>query len=98
MPDFPTLSANLGTVVISVPFALMFYLGGTTLIGRKRSEAATARAVTATTGVGLIAGLIVLGLMLTNDTQHDVVSFGDWVHVETPVTEKPFHFAIKFVF
>ena len=98
MPDYSTLAAYLGTVVISVPFALMFYLGGTTLIGRKRSETATASAVAATTGVGLIAGLIVLGLMLLNDTQHVVVSFGDWVHVETPVSEKPFHFAIKFVF
>jgi len=38
MPDYPTLAAYLGTVVISVPFGLMFYLGGTTLIGENGAK------------------------------------------------------------
>lgn len=99
MPEhLPPLLTALGAVVVAAPAALVAVLGASSLIDRKLSERATARAVAAATVVGLLAAAGVFVGMLAGDTRHVVVEFGDWVHVETPPPEPHYHFAVKFVF
>lgn len=89
MPDAQTL---LGALVIVTPALLVAVLGVSSLFDRPLSETATAWAVYLATGVGLLAAVAVFVLMLSGDTRHVVIGFGDWVHIPG------YHFSVKFVF
>lgn len=88
----------LGTLVVLAPAVLVAVLGAASLIDRPLSERATARAVYLATGVGLLAVLGVLALMLAGHTRHVVIGFGDWVHIGHGDPDSHYHFSVKFVF
>ncbi|MFO0848470.1 MAG: proton-conducting transporter membrane subunit [Gemmataceae bacterium] len=92
------LQTLFGTVVVLAPAVLVAVLGGASLIDRPLTERATARAVYLATGVGLLAALGVLALMLASGTRHVVIGFGDWVHIGQAGPDPHYHFSVKFVF
>jgi NADH-quinone oxidoreductase subunit L len=105
VPDlFPSLntpaavSAVLGAAVVTLPVLLVALLGLASLAGRPLSEHNTARAVSVTTGLALVAALAVLVHMLATDSHHVVIGFGEWVHIGRHGDPVHYHFAVKFIF
>ena len=84
----------LGICVLASPVFLAALLGVTSLVGRGLSEQATNRCTYATTIIGLLASLSILGLMLAVDSRHVTIELGNWVAIPT----QHFHFHLKFVF
>jgi NAD(P)H-quinone oxidoreductase subunit 5 len=83
----------MGVIVVVAPFALTAVLGGSSLLERKLSEEATARAVQTAVVSGLLASIAVLAWMLTTGERHVAIELGNWV-----VVPHHFHFSVKFVF
>lgn len=90
--------SSLPALVVGLPAGLVAALGVPALLGRPLSERATARAVSAATGVACLAAVGVLILMLAGDSRHVVLGVGEWVHVGHGGTDPHYHFAVKFVF
>jgi NAD(P)H-quinone oxidoreductase subunit 5 len=93
-----SLPAALGAAVVGLPALLVAALGVASLADRRLSERGTARATSAATGLALAAAVAVFVLMLTGDTRHVVIGFGEWVHVGGAGDAAHYHFAVKFVF
>ena len=93
-----TPSAWLGAVVVALPALLVAVLGLSSLADRKLTERGSARAVSGATGFAFLAATGVFVLMLTGDTRHVVIGFGEWVHLGGPDDPARYHFAVKFVF
>jgi NAD(P)H-quinone oxidoreductase subunit 5 len=114
VPDVPqwirdpqALAAALGAAVVALPALLVAALGLASLADRRLSERGSARAVSAATGLGLLAAVGVFVLMLATDTRHVVIGLGEWVHIghagdpgRPPEAGDPahYHFAVKFIF
>jgi NAD(P)H-quinone oxidoreductase subunit 5 len=67
-------------------------LGIPTLISRPRDERTIARMTHVTMTTGLLAALVILGLMLAGGSRHVPIELGSWV--EFP----HYHFSVKFIF
>jgi NADH-quinone oxidoreductase subunit L len=89
----------LGMVVLAAPVGLMLVLGTVSLLGGQLREKATGRLCLATAGVGFVAAVALLGIMLATGTRHVVVDLGNWVAIEGPPEERShYHFVVKLVF
>ena len=78
---------TLGLCVVVSPAILVGVLGLTSLIGRPLPEHSIERLTYASTVIGLLAAVGVLGIMLAVDTRHVPIELGNWVvipqqHVE----------------
>lgn len=82
----------LGLIVVGAPALSVVVLGVASLVEHRPSERAVSRIVAATTSAGLLAAIAVLGLMMTKDTRHLTVQFGDWVVIPH------YHFSVKLIF
>ncbi|HVT26512.1 MAG TPA: proton-conducting transporter membrane subunit [Lacipirellulaceae bacterium] len=90
----PLLFSLLGVLVIASPAALVAVLGLPPLIGRPLSEPTINRYTYASTLIGLLAAIAILGMMLVFDTRDVPIELGNWV----VITPQHFHFNLKFVF
>ncbi|MHB1422496.1 MAG: proton-conducting transporter transmembrane domain-containing protein [Gemmataceae bacterium] len=81
-----------GALVVLLPLALVLLLGVSSLLSVKFAERTINRAVLATILCGLLASVLVLGLMLVLGERHVVLDLGVWVEAEH------FHVLVKFVF
>lgn len=81
MPDIPLIVTTLGLVAVAAPFALLAFLGVTSLLDRKPSERATAIACQGAVLVGLVASAVVFAFMLATGERRVVADLGDWVSV-----------------
>jgi NADH-quinone oxidoreductase subunit L len=93
----PDVSYVCGVVAVAAPAALLAVLGLPSLLGRPLTERATDRACRWTIGVGLVATLGVLGVMLATGERHIVLDLGNWVSVPHDA-DGHYHFAVKFEF
>ena len=82
----------LGLIVVCAPLLMVLTLGLSSLLGRPLSERAIGRCVQTAVATGLLAALVILGLMLSVGTRHVPVELGSWVHIPH------YHFKIDFVF
>ncbi|MFO1019712.1 MAG: proton-conducting transporter membrane subunit [Planctomycetales bacterium] len=82
----------LGLTVVIAPLLLFAILGLPTLAGRQLKESTTATLFSITVITGLVAALIMLGLMLSTGKVHVPIILGSWVQIPH------YHFSIKFVF
>ena len=92
MFDHAPLIAALGLIALAAPVVLLGVLGLSSLLDRKFSEAATDTACRAAIGVGLLASVTVLALMLLHGTRYEAIELGEWVVIPD------YHFAVKLVF
>jgi len=69
----------LGICVVASPAALVAVLGLTSLIGKPLHERSIERFTYASTVVGLLAAIGILGTMLAVDTRHVPIELGNWV-------------------
>lgn len=79
MFDHASIVRILGFVVILSPVTLLFVLGIASLLDRKPSEEATGRMCQASIVLGLLAALVILGIMLVDGTRHEAIEVGEWV-------------------
>ena len=91
----------LGLVVVGAPAALVIFLGIPTLLGFPRSERATDRAVKSAILTGLLASLVLLGLMLALKSddpkgRHFPIDLGNWVEIEFEAEK--YEFEVKLLF
>lgn len=84
----------LGIAVVASPAALVALLGVPPLVGQPLSERTANRYTYASTVVGLLAAIAILGMMLALDTRHVPIELGNWV----VIPQQHFHFHLKFVF
>jgi NADH-quinone oxidoreductase subunit L len=89
---------GLALVVIGAPLLLVVALGLSSLLGRKLSEDVVSRSMLATTWTGLVASLVILGIMLTIDTRRVAIPFGNWVAISDPVHHVHYHMLIMVEF
>lgn len=87
-----TIIQALGLTVVGAPLTLVVVLGVPTLLGRPLHERVIGRLVQSAIGIGLLAALVVLGLMLSTGARYLPVRVGNWVLIHD------YHFSIKFVF
>ena len=93
----PELTKDIGgALVFGGPAALAVLLGVSSLVNRRLSEAATARAVGAATTLALVGAVGILVVMLTGDSRHVVI--GPWYWVTVGGHDDGYHFVIKLVF
>lgn len=85
-----------GICVVASPALLLTVFGLSSLIGRPLGERSLARFTEAAVVFGLISAIVILGMMLSLDTRHVVLNFGNWVVI--PDVHQHFHFHLKFVF
>jgi NAD(P)H-quinone oxidoreductase subunit 5 len=89
----------LGLIVVGAPAALVFFVGVPTLLGFPRSEHATDRAAKTAVITGLMATLMLLGLMLTSKSpisRHFTIEMGNWVEID--VENEKYQFEVKLLF
>jgi NAD(P)H-quinone oxidoreductase subunit 5 len=100
MPDLDQLAVLLGTVVVLAPAVLVAVLGLPSLVGTPLTERASDRACRGTIGLGLVAVVGVLGLMLATGDRHVVIDLGNWASIPHAGTgdQAHYHFAVKFEF
>jgi NADH:ubiquinone oxidoreductase subunit 5 (subunit L)/multisubunit Na+/H+ antiporter MnhA subunit len=101
MPDIDQLMTFFAAIVVTAPVALVAILGGSSLLGYKLTEEAISRASQLAIGVGLVACVLILGMMLASDQRHVVLDLGNWVEFRTPDSghgHGHYHFAVKFEF
>ncbi|MEQ9407583.1 MAG: proton-conducting transporter membrane subunit [Fuerstiella sp.] len=84
----------LGVVVVASPAALLVVLGITALLGRPLSERLQGAVTQAAVVTGLMAAIVILGMMLAFDSRHVPIERGNWVEIP----QEHFHFHLKFVF
>ncbi|QDU98909.1 proton-conducting transporter transmembrane domain-containing protein [Lignipirellula cremea] len=89
-----TVLQFLGLIVVASPAVLLAALGLPLLTGIALSEDAQARLTKAGVVVGLVAAILILGLMLVTGSRHVPIELGHWVSIE----QEHFHFHLKFVF
>ena len=92
--DTDTIFHWLGICVVASPAALVMVLGLTSLVGRPLNEQLTNRWTYASTVVGLMAAIGILGMMLALGTRHVPIELGNLV----VIPQQHFHFHLKFVF
>lgn len=92
MFDHASLIELLGLIVISMPVALVCVLGLSSLLDRKLSEGATSKVCQATTIIGLLAAVGILGLMLLHGTRRESIELGEWIAIPH------YHFSVKLIF
>lgn len=92
MPDAVSWMTWLGELAIAAPLFLVLFLGLSSLLDCRWSEAVLGKSVRAAIAVGLTSSLGVLILMLASGRRHVVVVVGEWVEIEG------FHVTVKFVF
>jgi len=71
----------LGIIIVVGPFLLLVGLGIPPLLSVKLSERAVSRSVQFVTSVGLLAGLGLLGLMLSTGKRHVPIVLAHWVDI-----------------
>jgi NAD(P)H-quinone oxidoreductase subunit 5 len=114
MIDFEMVIQALGLTVVGAPALMMLVIGVSSLLGSPLSERATGRWVHFGTVVGLIAAVIIMGIMLTTGSRHVPISLGSWVSIgddqparggihltappEREAESQHYHFAVKFIF
>lgn len=98
MPESNNVVVILGSMVIALPALLLAWLGLFSLWGKPHSEPVISRSIYVTTSLGLLAAAVILLYMLTFQTHHVVIEWGNWVHIEHLEPQPDYHFAIKFVF
>lgn len=84
----------LGLCVVASPALLLGILGLTTLTYRPLSERWIARLTQISVVTGLLAALIILGMMLQTGIRVVPVEVGNWV----VIPQQHFHFHLKFIF
>jgi NADH:ubiquinone oxidoreductase subunit 5 (subunit L)/multisubunit Na+/H+ antiporter MnhA subunit len=89
-----TLFTALGICVVASPALLLAAIGTTSLMGRPLGERPLAALTAGSVSSGLLASLVMLGLMLAFDIRHVPIELGNWVNIP----EQHFHFHLKFVF
>jgi NADH-quinone oxidoreductase subunit L len=89
-----TLFTFLGICVVAGPALLLAAIGTTSLVGRSLGERPLAALTAGSVSIGLLASLVMLGMMLAFDTRHVPIELGNWVNIP----EQQFHFHLKFVF
>ena len=92
--DIDTILFILGITVVASPAVLVFVLGLTSIVGKSLREQAIDRWTYATTVVGLLAAIAILGIMLAVNTRYVPIELGNWV----VIPQQHFHFHLKFVF
>ncbi|MGZ0172474.1 MAG: proton-conducting transporter transmembrane domain-containing protein [Planctomycetales bacterium] len=92
--DVDSIFTFLGMCVVISPAMLLLVFGSTLLFGFPLSERVMARCTQASIVTGLTAAVLILVLMLTFDTRHVTVEFGNWFMIP----EQHFHFHVKFLF
>ena len=85
-----------GICVVASPALLLAVFGLTSLFGCPLGERSLARFTEASVVFGLISAISILVMMLTLDTRHVPLNFGNWVVIPDP--GQHFHFHMKFVF
>lgn len=98
MPDLGSILTILGYAVFLGPACLVALLGVTSIVDRRLSERAVARAVSATAIVGCFAIVGVFTLMVLGETRHVVIGLGDWATIDDGDHGHHYHFSVKFVF
>jgi len=84
----------LGIAVVASPVVLVVVLGLPPLVGYPLSEPKTNRYTYASTVIGLVAAIAILGMMLALNVRHVPIELGNWV----VLPQQHFHFHLKFVF
>jgi NAD(P)H-quinone oxidoreductase subunit 5 len=82
----------LGLTVVLAPTLLVAALGFSSLVGHPFKERTIGRLVKIATGIGLLASVAILDLMLILGTRHVTVELGSWVVIPH------YHFSVKFIF
>ena len=98
MPEADRLATILGVLVVAAPAVLVVVLGVSTLLGYKLAERAVHRASRLAIGVGLLACVCMLVLMVETGLRHLVIDFGYWVAFHDVGAGPHYHFAVKFEF
>ncbi|HET6424992.1 MAG TPA: proton-conducting transporter membrane subunit [Planctomycetaceae bacterium] len=104
-----TVFSILGLIVVCAPALLVVVLGVASLIDRPLSETWTQRAVQCAMGVGLVASVAILVMMLAGNERRVPIELGHWVilHDDLPPPliatshhdeHTLYHFAFKFEF
>lgn len=94
-----TLFTTLGICVVAAPALLLALLGLSMLIGQPLSERVIGRSTEAAVVIGLLAALVILGIMLSSDGRPVTVELGNWAVIpHTHIPETEFHFHVKLVF
>jgi NADH-quinone oxidoreductase subunit L len=84
----------LGILVVASPAMLVVLMGLKALLGLSLRERTLHYWTAATTTIGLLAALAILGGMLKNGIHLIPIEMGNWV----VIPEQHFHFHLKFVF
>lgn len=92
--EIDTILFLLGTTVVASPAVLVFVLGLTSIVGKSLREQTIDRWTHATTVVGLLATIAILGIMLAVNRRYVPIELGNWV----VIPQQHFHFHLKFVF
>ena len=93
MTDYQPLFEFLGKIVVVSPLFLTLLLGISSLLDRKLSEQASARAVYLSIVSGLLAAIAIMVLMVLLGNHHITVALGNWV-----VIPHQYHFSVKLIF
>jgi NAD(P)H-quinone oxidoreductase subunit 5 len=89
----------LGVVVVTAPLALVLVLGGTSLLRRPLSERFSNHFVQTAVITGLLASVLIMALMLVQETRHVVIGIGDWISIPSDELGHPgFRFSVTFLF
>ncbi len=83
-----------GYIVVGSPALLLAIIGLSMLFGHRLTERFLAQLTETSVVTGLIAALMILGMMLLTDVRHVPVELGNWVDIP----EEHFHFNVKFLF
>lgn len=83
----------LGLIVPIAPFLLVCVLGVSALVGYRLSERMISGCSQLAISTGLVASLIMLGIMLVRGDRHIPIELGTWV-----VIPEHYHLSLKFVF
>jgi NAD(P)H-quinone oxidoreductase subunit 5 len=83
-----------GSLVVAGPCGLLALLGLSALFSRPLSETNIVRATQLATGIGLLASLTILALMLLTGQRFVSIEWGHWVTLPA----EDFHIHVKFVF
>lgn len=94
--SYELMIEGLGLAVVLAPSLLLIVLGVTSLVGHPLCERIIGRLVLASTVIGLVASIIMLGLMLWTGNREVPIDLGEWVKIQNPTWH--YHFSIKFVF
>jgi len=83
-----------GFSTVVAPLLLLLVIGGSMLLQYKLSEVIVGRWMKGTIGVGLLASISVLVIMLATNSFREVIDFGNLVTID----DVHFHFHLSFIF